>query len=219
MTRESPSVGVIVDNRARLHTYYIIKRIVDIIGSASCLILFSPLLLLTAVLIKTTGRGPVIFSQIRVGKDGKEFRFYKFRSMVREAHTMQEELQAQSHHDDARTFKIPNDPRITWLGAFLRRSSIDEMPQLWNVLRGDMSLVGPRPPVPSEVALYSPRDWERLTVLPGLTGFWQIYGRGNLPFSKQVVLDIEYIRQQSLWTDFMILVLTIPAVLSCRGAY
>jgi lipopolysaccharide/colanic/teichoic acid biosynthesis glycosyltransferase len=202
-----------------LRSYLIAKRILDLAIALPVLIVLSPVLLLVAFLVKISDRGPVFFSQTRVGKGGHEFTCYKFRSMVANAEVLKAQLLNRNHHGDNRTFKIPRDPRITWIGRILRKTSIDELPQLWNVVRGEMSLVGPRPPVPSEVNLYSDRDRRRLNVQPGITCIWQVSGRGNLPFSEQVRLDLEYIQNRSLALDTKLLLLTIPAVLTGRGAY
>ena len=199
--------------------YEAIKRSMDFVCAAGGLILLLPLFALIATLVKLTDWGPILFVQTRVGKHGRHFRFYKFRSMVVDAERMKRDLGLKNQHNDPRTFKIQNDPRITWIGYFLRRTSMDELPQLWNVLTGEMSLVGPRPPLPTEVELYAERDRLRLIVTPGLTGLWQIRGRGRLSFERQLELDLEYIRCRGLKKDLEILARTIPAVLSCRGAY
>jgi lipopolysaccharide/colanic/teichoic acid biosynthesis glycosyltransferase len=234
MTHEYPSDAAIdasqfrtwqtfVDTTEAAHVtlrgYLIAKRVLDLAVTLPVLVLISPLLALVALSIKLWDRGPVFFTQTRVGKDGAEFTCYKFRSMVPHAERLKQELQALSHHADPRTFKIPRDPRITWIGRIIRKTSIDELPQLWNVVVGDMSLVGPRPPVPSEVNLYSDRDRRRLHVQPGITCIWQVSGRGDLPFSEQVRLDLDYIQSRSLLLDLKLLLLTIPAVVTGRGAY
>ncbi len=210
-----PSESAEVNDRA----YRIAKRTLDVVIAALVLVLFSPLMALVALLIKATDRGPVFFTQTRVGKGGREFCCIKFRSMVANAEVLKADLLAQNHHADHRTFKIPQDPRITAIGRIIRKTSIDELPQLWNVLRGEMSLVGPRPPVPSEVNLYSELDRRRLDVQPGITCIWQVSGRGDLAFSEQVRLDLEYIEKRCLALDLKLLLATIPAVISGRGAY
>lgn len=201
------------------HAYATLKRVMDIVVSLVFLTVFSPLLIAVALCIKATDGGSVLFWQTRVGLYGKEFRFPKFRSMVVNAEALKAQLMAQNQHSDNRTFKMKNDPRITWIGKIIRKLSLDELPQFWCVLKGDMSLVGPRPAVTSEVALYSAEDRQRLNALPGLTCLWQISGRGDLPFPKQVQLDVHYIENQSLLMDMLILVKTVPAVLSGKGAY
>ncbi len=197
----------------------ILKRAVDIVVSAAALVVLLPLFLLVALLIKLTDRGQVLFWQTRVGRWGREFPFPKFRSMVVNAEKLKDDLLAQSDHDDSITFKMKRDPRITWIGRIIRKLSIDELPQLWCVLKGDMSLVGPRPPVPREVAEYTLADRQRLDVVPGLTCIWQVSGRGDIPFPQQVELDVRYIESQSIWLDIRLLIRTIPAVLLGKGAY
>lgn len=196
------------------------KRVVDVVGAATLLVLLSPLFAVVALLIKLHDRGPVLFWQSRVGRWGREFPFPKFRSMVVNAEALKDQLLAANQHGaDGVTFKMKKDPRVTWIGRIIRKTSIDELPQLWCVLRGDMSLVGPRPPVPREVAKYTLAERRRLDVTPGLTCIWQVSGRGDIPFSQQVELDIAYIESQSLWTDLGILFRTVPAVMLGRGAY
>ena len=194
------------------------KRALDVIGSALGLILLAPILLLTAWLIKREDGGSVIFSQERVGKRGKIFRMYKFRSMVIDAEARKNDLWVNNEAGEI-IFKMRKDPRITRVGRFMRRFSIDEAPQLYNVLKGDMSLVGPRPALPHEVNQYSISERLRLEVIPGITGLWQIKGRSEIDFRGQVRLDVQYIESQSFWGDVVILLKTIPAVLSGRGAY
>jgi exopolysaccharide biosynthesis polyprenyl glycosylphosphotransferase len=195
------------------------KRALDIVGAAIGLILLAPLFLLIAVLIKADSPGPVFFSQTRVGENGRVFRCWKLRSMFIDAEARKAELMAKNEMDGGTTFKMKRDPRITRVGRFIRKASIDELPQLLNVLLGDMSLVGPRPPVPSEVAEYSPRARQRLAVKPGITCIWQVSGRSDIPFEQQVELDIEYISKRSLMLDIRLLLSTVPAVLLARGAY
>jgi lipopolysaccharide/colanic/teichoic acid biosynthesis glycosyltransferase len=198
---------------------YIIKRATDVLVSVIVLILLLPIFLVVAILIKATDGGSVLFWQSRVGKHGQEFPFPKFRSMVANAEQLKDKLLEQNQHGDNITFKMKNDPRITWIGRIIRKLSIDELPQFWCVLIGQMSLVGPRPPVPREVALYTVADRRRLDVTPGLTCIWQVSGRGDIPFPEQVQLDVKYIESQSFWLDIKLLFLTVPAVLFGKGAY
>ena len=195
------------------------KRVLDVMVALAGLIALSPILLLVALLIKFTDLGPVLFVQTRIGRGGIPFSCLKFRSMRVNADRLKEQLTAESHHADSRSFKIARDPRVTWIGRLIRKSSIDELPQLWNVFRGDMSLVGPRPPCPQEVAIYSQYDWLRLQVKPGLTCTWQVGGRGDIPFDQQVEMDLEYVENRSLGLDMKLLLMTVPAVISARGAY
>lgn len=197
----------------------LLKRSIDIVVSALGLILLSPLFAVVAAAIKLTDGGPVFYCQTRVGQWGREFVFPKFRSMRVDADQIKKKLQQENQHGDSITFKMKDDPRVTGIGRIIRKLSIDELPQLWNVLQGTMSLVGPRPPVPSEVAEYSLKDRRRLDVRPGLTCIWQVSGRGDIPFEEQVQLDVKYIESQSLWLDLKLLVETVPAVLLGRGAY
>ena len=198
---------------------YFLKRMFDIVFSLLALIVLLPLFVLVAILIKLTSKGPVFFVQTRVGKYGRHFLFYKFRSMYVDAEKRKAELLAQNQSADGVIFKMKDDPRITPIGRILRRTSIDEVPQFLNVLFGDMSLVGPRPPVPSEVRQYTLDDRKRLLVKPGLTCFWQVAGRSDIPFKQQVQLDKQYIISHGLWQDLRILLRTIPAILSGHGAY
>ena len=195
------------------------KRLLDILMACGVLIPALPVMILAAILIKATDRGPVLFWQTRVGKWGRVFRFPKFRSMVVNAEALQQQIMSANQHGDGITFKIKRDPRITWIGRILRKTSIDELPQLWCVLRGDMSLVGPRPALEKEVARYTLDDRRRLDATPGLTCTWQVSGRSEIPFPQQVRLDAEYIEKQSLREDFKLLLRTIPAVITGRGAY
>lgn len=196
-----------------------VKRTLDIAAAATALLVLSPLFLAVAAAIKLTDNGPVLFWQIRVGKWGREFAFPKFRSMVVNAEQIKAHIQKQSHHGNSITFKMKKDPRVTWIGRLIRKLSIDELPQLWSVLIGDMSLVGPRPAIVSEVALYTLADRRRLEVAPGLTSIWAVSGRGDIAFPQQVELDVQYIESRSVWVDIKILLQTIPAVLLGKGAY
>lgn len=194
------------------------KRTLDVVASAAALLVLAPVFLVIAALIKLDG-GPVFFMQTRVGRHGQTFRMFKFRSMCLNAEQKLRELLAQNQHATGVTFKIKHDPRITRVGRWLRKFSLDELPQFYNVLRGDMSLVGPRPPVPAEVAKYSLSDRRRLAVKPGITCLWQISGRAEIDFPGQVRLDVDYIERQSLTEDVRILLKTFPAVISGTGAY
>ena len=198
---------------------YATKRIMDIVFSGIGMILLSPLFLVIALAVKLSSPGPVFFKQVRVGRYGRYFKFYKFRSMRQDAEAQKGALMAKNESKDGVIFKMKDDPRITKVGRFLRRTSLDELPQLWNVFIGDMSLVGPRPPVPSEVLEYTLEDRKRLDVIPGITCLWQIKGRSEIPFNEQVRLDKEYILAPSVWKDIVILFKTIPAILGGRGAY
>lgn len=196
----------------------IFKRAVDIVGAAFGLLLGAPLFALIAIAIKLDSPGPVFFTQIRVGKEHQQFPIIKFRSMRVGAEEEQQKLLTLNEADGP-LFKIREDPRLTRVGAFLRRTSLDELPQLLNVLRGEMSLVGPRPPVPSEVACYQPWHMQRLSVPGGMTGLWQVSGRSDLTFDEMALLDIYYIEHWSPWLDIQILLRTLPKVLLAKGAY
>lgn len=196
----------------------VFKRLFDVIVSLTGIVVLSPLMLATALAIKLDSPGPVLFRQKRVGKNGQLFDFYKFRSMVPNAEELLAEL-AAANEADGPVFKIKEDPRITRVGKFIRKYSIDELPQLFNVLKGDMSLVGPRPPLPNEVDQYGDFEWRRLEVIPGITGLWQVSGRSDLSFHKWMELDIYYIENWSFWLDLKILLQTVPVVLTGKGAY
>ena len=203
--------------RLHLATGEIAKRAFDFIASGIFLLVFSPLYLLIAAIIRLDG-GPALFVQTRVGRYGREFKMFKFRSMCVDAEARLKEVLAKNEHKDGVTFKIKNDPRLTRIGKWLRKLSLDELPQVWNVFKGDMSLVGPRPPVPREVALYSLADRRRLAVKPGITCLWQIGGRSEIDFSGQVKLDVQYIETANFSHDLAILWKTVPAVIGGRGA-
>jgi exopolysaccharide biosynthesis polyprenyl glycosylphosphotransferase len=198
---------------------YLLKRLLDIFASAVLLVLLSPLFLGVALAIHNDSPGPVFFQQTRVGRWGKLFSMWKFRSMYIDAEARKQELQKLNEMDGGVLFKMKDDPRITKIGRLIRKASIDELPQLWNVFKGNMSLVGPRPALPSEVNQYSLVERRRLDVTPGITCIWQVSGRSDIPFDKQVGLDVEYIESQSFWLDIKLLLLTIPAVVLGRGAY
>jgi len=194
------------------------KEIFDWIGACLLLTILSPLFLIIAFIIKITSPGPVFFKQERSGLNGRKFTFYKFRSMVKNAEEIKENLQ-HLNETSGPVFKIKNDPRVTKFGRFLRRTTLDELPQLINVIKGEMSLVGPRPPIPSEVEKYDTWQRRRLSMKPGMTCIWQISGRSKISFEKWMGLDLKYIDNWSLWLDFKILLKTIPAILSRKGAW
>lgn len=205
----------------------LLKRTLDIVVSLVALVLLAPLVLLLAVLVKLDG-GPAFFRQTRIGYLGREFKMLKFRSMCLDAESKLKDLLARNEKSSGVTFKMKDDPRITKVGRIIRKTSLDELPQFLNVLRGEMSLVGPRPPIPREVALYSQADRRRLLVKPGITclwqvgeragRFWEIGDRNAIDFPEQVDLDVRYIESQSFWGDIWILAKTVPAILFGKGA-
>ena len=198
----------------------VVRRMIDIIGAGAGLAILAPLLAATALAIRLESEGPAIFKQVRIGTNGTPFTMYKFRSMSKDAERAKEKIEHRNHHgENAVTFKLSNDPRITTIGRFIRKFSIDELPQLWNVLIGDMSLVGPRPALPSEVAKYTEFEKRRLAVKPGITCIWQIAGRADIDFQGQVELDLQYIKRRSVFHDIWILLQTPIAVATARGAY
>jgi len=214
--------------------YSACKRLLDVVVASSMLILSLPLMLLIAVLIKLDSPGPVIFRQTRIGRDGKPFTILKFRSMRQDAdpRVHQEHMYrlirgvkatdgsqvCDSPNGGKRAGKLSNDPRVTRVGRILRKTTLDELPQLFNVLKGEMSLVGPRPPLPYEVEMYTEWHMRRLEALPGMTSLWVVRGRADIPFDDQTRMDIEYIENQSLWLDLKILLKTPLALLSGKGA-
>ncbi|MET1249200.1 sugar transferase [Sporolactobacillus sp. STCC-11] len=211
-----PSLKDKIENQKN---YLIAKRALDLIGSLAGIILLSPLLFVIALLIKFEDRkGSVIFKQLRVGKNGKLFYIYKFRSMVTNAEKLLDQLLDKNETTGA-MFKMKNDPRVTRIGHFIRRTSIDELPQLFNVLKGNMSLVGPRPPLPREVDKYTDYDKQRLLVTPGCTGLWQVSGRSNVGFRKMVELDLRYIKTRSMWIDIKLVVKTMLLLLGSKNAF
>ena len=236
-TWQWPSTIALLPDRAERNFYFTAKRSLDVVLAGLLFILLFPLLLLIALLIKLDSPGPVLFTQERVGAKRqwmgrqviwivRNFRMYKFRSMVQNADSSVHEAyikdfvegRVQPSEESGGKFKLTNDPRVTRMGRLLRKFSLDELPQLLNVLLGEMSLVGPRPVPPYEVACYGNGDHKRLAALPGITGFWQVKGRCQVSFAQMIRMDVEYIRNASLWFDLKILFLTIPAVLSKRGA-
>lgn len=194
-----------------------VKRGMDIAGATVGLMLLAPLFLVVAALIRLSSPGPVLFGQLRVGRHGRMFRMLKFRSMVVDAEKHQREL-LDANEQEGPVFKIRHDPRITRVGAFIRRYSIDELPQLVNVLKGDMAIVGPRPPILREVQQYEPWQRRRLSVRPGLTCFWQVSGRNDISFDEWMDLDLKYVDQWTVATDIRLILQTIPAVMAGSGA-
>ncbi|MBJ8051871.1 sugar transferase [Bacillus cereus] len=198
--------------------YLFMKRLMDIFGSLCGLILLSPVFLIVAVLIKLEDpKGPIFFKQIRIGKNEKEFGMYKFRSMVTDAEDRLKDLLEHNEVSGA-MFKMKDDPRVTKIGKFIRKTSIDELPQLLNVIKGDMSLVGPRPPLPREVEKYTSYDKQRLLVIPGCTGLWQVTERNSVGFKEMVELDLEYINKRGLIYDVKIILKTILVIVKSNGA-
>jgi lipopolysaccharide/colanic/teichoic acid biosynthesis glycosyltransferase len=198
----------------------LLKRVLDFLISAIALVLLSPIFAIIAIAIRVDSAGPVFFRQERVGRGGRRFMILKFRSMTVGAEEQLIQLQGQSLYQDARLFKMLRDPRATRVGNFLRRRSLDELPQLINVVMGQMSLVGPRPPVPQEVALYDEHHYARFEMRPGITGPWQVNGRNNVTdFERVVDLEVAYMRHWSIWKDVAILIQTIPAVVRMDGAH
>ncbi len=195
------------------------RRTMDIVGASGVLLVLSPLLLGTLLAIRLESPGAILFGQERIGRHGKPFKLWKFRSMYIDAEERLRELQAANESEGGVLFKMKQDPRITRVGRVIRKLSIDELPQLWNVLRGEMALVGPRPALAREVALYEARARMRLDATPGLTGLWQVSGRSDLSFEQQIHLDLFYLHRQGIKEDIKLLLRTIPAVLTSRGAY
>lgn len=198
--------------------YKLIKRLMDILLSVIALIVLSPVFLITAIAIKLEDNGPVLFTQERAGKDMQPFKIYKFRSMYVNADAQFDEMM-EHNEQTGHAFKIKDDPRVTGVGKVIRKLSIDELPQLINIIRGDMSIVGPRPILTFQMEECSEYEKQRLVVQPGLTCYWQIGGRANIKWKEWVELDLNYIEDMSLWTDIKMIIRTIPAVVDSRGAY
>ncbi|MCG7196825.1 sugar transferase [Pediococcus pentosaceus] len=211
---------VLIDEQAQnqRYVYRFFKRMLDIVASVIGLIVLSPVFLIVSLAIKAEDRGPIFYSQVRLGKGQRPFKMWKFRSMVVDADEKLEKLLEQNEVEGA-MFKMKEDPRITNVGRFTRKHSLDELPQLWNVLIGEMSLVGPRPPLEREVAEYSEYDKQRLIVKPGCTGFWQVTARNDVDFEGMVNLDLEYIERSSVLFDISILFKTVAIVFKPNGAY
>ncbi|WLR61564.1 sugar transferase [Guptibacillus hwajinpoensis] len=210
----------LLDNVNNTGKYYLFfKRLIDVIGSLIGMFLLSPLLLIVSLVIKIEDpKGPILFKQKRVGLNGEVFYMYKFRSMVSNAEDLLEEL-LDKNETTGPIFKLREDPRVTKIGKFIRKTSIDELPQLWNVLIGKMSLVGPRPPIPREVDQYTDYDYQRLLVLPGCTGLWQVSGRSNIGFEQMVELDLKYIKERGIFVDIKIIFLTLSVLLGSKDAF
>lgn len=197
----------------------LLKRSFDVLASLMFMIVLGPIVLVAAALVRLEDGGPAFLVQMRVGRHGRQFKMYKLRSMVVNSDDRVRDFFSKNKHARGVTFKMQNDPRLTRVGRWIRKFSIDELPQLFNVFRGEMSIVGPRPPLPREVVQYTAFERRRLEVTPGLTCFWQIEGRSDLDFREQVKLDLKYIQTQSFVGDLVILLRTAPAVICCRGAY
>lgn len=215
--KELEVVNMQLINIANQNRYEKIKRFFDICLSTAALVVLSPLLLVIAILIYLEDKGPVIYSQTRIGKDGRAFKLYKFRSMCVDADEKLKDLQELNERDGP-VFKIRDDPRVTKVGKFIRKTCIDELPQLVNIIKGDMSIVGPRPPLPNEVEQYNSYQKQRLLVVPGLTCYWQIQKGEETTFDEWVELDLKYIKERSILLDFRLILLTFKVILSGKGA-
>ena len=215
--KELEVVNMQLINIANQNRYEKIKRFFDICLSSAALVVLSPLLLVIAILIYLEDKGPVIYSQTRIGKDGRAFKLYKFRSMCVDADEKLKDLQELNERDGP-VFKIKNDPRVTKVGKFIRKTCIDELPQLVNIIKGDMSIVGPRPPLPNEVEQYNSYQKQRLLVVPGLTCYWLIQKGEETTFDEWVELDLKYIKERSILLDFRLILLTFKVILSGKGA-
>ncbi len=225
-----PHLYIPADTSRYYAWHHLVKRLVDVVLAAGMLLIVAPVMAVIALLIKRSGPGPVLYVQERLGRDGRPFLFYKFRSMKHDSDdAIHRQFAAMFINGDEdgcadrnsgdKVFKLKRDPRVTAIGAFLRRTSLDELPQLFNILKGEMSLVGPRPPIVYEIENYQPWHMERLKAVPGLTGLWQVSGRSSVAFEDMVRLDIRYINTWSLWQDLVILVKTVPVVLRGTGGY
>jgi len=197
--------------------YFIIKRIIDVIGALSGIILISPVMIIVAIWIKIDSKGPVFFAQNRVGRDGTHFTMYKFRSMCTGAERLLNELKDDNEMSGP-MFKMKDDPRITKIGKFIRKTSIDELPQLFNILKGDMSIVGPRPSLPKEVVQFTPFQKRRLVAKPGLTCYWQVNGRSDVSFKEWMIMDVEYIEDRNTWVDIVLIFKTVGVLFGDEGA-
>ncbi|MGY5238256.1 sugar transferase [Clostridium tertium] len=208
---------IIQIERKENNLYEVSKRALDVIASFLGLVILSPILLIVAILIKLESKGPAIFSQSRIGLNGKEFKMYKFRSMVQNAEELKEKL-AKQNEMSGPMFKMKNDPRVTKVGKFIRKTSIDELPQLFNILKGDMTLVGPRPSLPKEVEKFESWMLKRLEVKPGLTCYWQVSGRNNIDFYEWMKLDLKYVNDMSFWLDIKLIFKTVAVLFGDKNA-
>ncbi|MCX0404023.1 sugar transferase [Clostridium perfringens] len=205
-------------NREDSKIYLILKRMFDFISSLIGLIIFLPILIIIAVAIKLDSKGPIVFGHIRIGKNGQEIKVYKFRSMVQNAQEVFNNFTPEQKAEFNKNFKLENDPRITRVGSFLRKTSLDELPQLWNIIKGDMSVVGPRPIVKKEIIKYGDSFGKVFSVKPGLTGYWQANGRSDTTYDERVDMDLYYVDNRSLGLDFKILIQTFVSVIKKEGA-
>ncbi|WP_243895417.1 sugar transferase [Clostridium perfringens] len=205
-------------NREESKIYLILKRMFDFISSLIGLIIFLPILIIIAVAIKLDSKGPIVFGHIRIGKNGQEIKVYKFRSMVQNAQEVFNNFTPEQKAEFNKNFKLENDPRITRVGSFLRKTSLDELPQLWNIIKGDMSVVGPRPIVKKEIIKYGDSFRKVFSVKPGLTGYWQANGRSDTTYDERVDMDLYYVNNRSLGLDFKILIQTFVSVIKKEGA-
>lgn len=215
---ESKAILLNKDKIKSRFVYHGMKRLFDIVAAICGIVILSPLMIIIAVLIKGEDHGPIFYKQVRVGKNGKTFKMYKFRSMFVNADKMLDKLKEQNDVDGP-MFKMKDDPRVTKIGHFIRKHSLDELPQFFNVLKGDMSLVGPRPPLPTEVAEYSEYDKQRLYVIPGCTGLWQATKRNEVGFNGMIDLDLQYIKKSSLTYDFQLILKTITIIFKPNSSY
>ena len=206
------------ENERKSDFYKFCKRGIDVIVAGVGLILLSPIITIVACAIKLTSKGPIFFFQKRVGKNGELFNMYKFRSMVVNAEELKEKLKHKNEMSGP-MFKMKDDPRVTKVGKFIRKTSLDELPQLWNVLKGDMSLVGPRPSLPKEVEQFDSWMFKRLTVRPGLTCYWQVSGRNNIDFEDWMKLDVKYVEERNLWIDIKLIFKTVGVLFGDKNAH
>ena len=211
-------VNDIGDEKKGIKVYLLVKRVIDIVGSLIGLILLSPIFLIVAIAIKLDSKGPIIFGHTRKGIGGKDIKVYKFRTMYQNSQEIFDNFTEEQKEEFYKNFKLENDPRVTKIGDFLRRTSIDELPQLINILNGTMSIVGPRPPIPHEVAEYNEYQMQRLLVKPGITCIWQVSGRNTIGFDEWVEMDLEYIKTRNLWLDIKLIFKTVGVLFGDENA-